>query len=205
MAAGDLLSLTVRDAGAIDPDAGGIGADGSGWTADIVIDGLSAGGTVDPSKLVLTVEDPGYDATGAAVTRTRTIRGTVPIRRQYPNNAQRMINVGSGQLTIMVGLDDLIYSGSTITAVDIGSGFYPGAATGSPASVTNASTRAYPHCGPADLGDRPEGETDPVGRRQRAAQHGQLQLFGVVRGGAFGAPDSGRSPRLGRWAAAEER
>ncbi len=143
MASGDLLSLTVRDATPIDPDGGGIGADGSGWTASIVIDGLSTGGTVDPSKVVLTVQDPGYDATGAAVTRTRTIRGTVPIRRQYPNNTQRMISAGGGQLTLMIGLDDLVYAGSTITAVDIASGFYTGAAAGAPASVTNASTRAY--------------------------------------------------------------
>lgn len=143
MAAGDLLSLSVRDATPIDPDGGGIGADGSGWTASIVIDGLATGGTVDPSKVVLTVQDPGYDATGAAVTRTRTIRGTVPIRRQYPNNTQRMISAAGGQLTIMIGLDDLVYAGSTVTAVDIGSGFYPGAATGAPASVSNASTRAY--------------------------------------------------------------
>lgn len=143
MAAGDLLSLTVRDATPIDPDGGGIGANGSGWTADIVIDGLSTGGTVDPSKVVLTVADPGYDATGTAVTRTRTIRGTVPIRRQYPNNTQRMISAAGGQLTIMIGLDDLVYAGSTITAVAIGSGFYPGAAVGAPANVTNASTRPY--------------------------------------------------------------
>jgi len=140
---GDPISLTVRNATLLDPDGLGYGIHGNGWIAEIVFKGLAAGGTFDASKVTLTVEDPGYDATGA-VTRTRTISGGTVLRRQYPNESTTMIDAVGDDVRIRFSLDDDVYAGSTITAVDVAAGAYTGANAGAPATITNDSTLAYP-------------------------------------------------------------
>lgn len=139
-----IVSLVVGDATPIDPDAGGIGIAGDGWTAEIRLP-LIAGAAFDPEKLTLTVSDPGYDAAGAVTVRTRQIRGTRVLRRQYPNAAERLMRDDGAAATVTIALSDLIYAGSTIVSVDCAAGYYGAAAAGAVAgdAVANASTRAY--------------------------------------------------------------
>ena len=143
MASGELLSLTIRDATAIDPDGGGVGIDGNGWVAELVIAGLAPDGTFDPAQVTLTVEDPGHDAAGS-VTRTRTIRGGAVLRRQYPDHAMLLVVGEGGDLKVSFSLEDDIYAGSTIVAASVGAGAYPGVNPGAPDSIVNGSTLAYP-------------------------------------------------------------
>ena len=151
---GSAIGFVARDATAIDPsttsDAGlGIGADGNGWTALITLKGISQDANVnatDGSKVTIAVTDPGFTTTGATTTVSRTITGSIAIRRQYPNNTQRMISASGSDLQIMLGLDQPIYAATTIVSVTVAAGFYPGSvATTLPGSaITNTSTRAYP-------------------------------------------------------------
>lgn len=150
---GGLMSLTVADATPIDPvvtTAGPnigspVGASGSGWVAIVKLKGLtSTAGTVDASKLTLTVSDPGFATDGSATTVTRTITGIAHVRRQYPNGNSKMISTDGSDLTIYVSLDDWVYQGSTITGASIASGFYPSCTAGSAAAVSNLSVEPYP-------------------------------------------------------------
>ncbi|WP_414900310.1 hypothetical protein ACMT1E_11250 [Sphingomonas flavalba] len=139
-----IVSLVVGDATPIDPDGGGIGIAGDGWTAQIRLP-LIAGAAFDPEKLTLTVADPGYDTAGAATVRTRQIHGTRILRRQYPNAAERLAGDDGATATVTIALSDLIYAGSTVVSVDCAAGYYGAAAAGAVAggAIVNASTRAY--------------------------------------------------------------
>lgn len=88
--AGDPISLSINDSTLLDFD-GTYGVPAGGWTANVVLKDLPTGGTVDGSKLTLTVRDPGYDSSGNPTTVDRVIVGHAVLRRQYPNNTQRMI------------------------------------------------------------------------------------------------------------------
>lgn len=148
-----LKTLAVNDATPIDPvnaTAGPnigtpVGASGSGWVATVVLKGISSlVGTCIPAALTLSVTDPGYDASGNATVVARTITGVSQIRRQYPNGAQRMISTDGTDLTILVSLDDVIYTGTTIVSATIGTTFYTGCIAGNTgATITNLSTVAY--------------------------------------------------------------
>jgi hypothetical protein len=141
---GGLLSLTVVNASPIDV-ASSIGASGSGWVASVVLKGLtSLVGTVDATKLTISVQDPGYDTAGNATTVSRTITGVAHVRRQYPNGASKMISTSGGDLTILVSLDDWIYSATNIISATLASGFYPSSVAGSAGSVSNQSVESYP-------------------------------------------------------------
>lgn len=147
---GGMKSLTVNDATPIDPQAksGGatVGASGSGWVATVVLKGItSLTGTCVPSALTLSVSDPGYDTSGNATTVSRTITGVAQVRRQYPNGATKMISTNGTDLTLLISLDDWIYSGTTILSANIGASFYTGCTSGhTGATFTNASATAYP-------------------------------------------------------------
>lgn len=151
---GDPIAFVVRDSTPIDPsttaDAGlGIGANGNGWTALLTFKALSINGNVnafDGSKVTILVTDPGFDTSGNATTVSRTIKGSVAIRRQWPNNTSRMISIPTTDLQVMFGLDQPIYAATTIVSVTVASGAYPGAnaLTIPGTSITNSSTRAYP-------------------------------------------------------------
>lgn len=152
-AVGDAIAFAVRNSTAIDPsvtaDAGlGIGADGNGWTVDLTFKGISANGNVnifDGQKVTISVSDPGFDTSGNATTVTRTIKGSIAIRRQYPNNTQRMITAVGSDLKVTFGLDQPIYQATTINSVTIAAGVYPGAnaITVPGAAIVNNSTRQY--------------------------------------------------------------
>ena len=145
----------ARDATAIDPsttsDAGlGVGADGNGWTANITFKGLPVDANVnafDGSKVTIQVTDPGFDTSGNVTTVSRTIKGSIAIRRQWPNNLSRLIStVNTSDVQIMFGLDQPIYAGTTIISVSLAAGAYPGstAITMPGSAIVNSSTRAYP-------------------------------------------------------------
>ncbi len=150
-ATGDILSVTVR------PD---------GWTADVAIDGLNIGGQYanghgannvisGNEKMTLTVVSHGYNGT-TLTTKTRTVYGSWPMRKPYPNDTQNEETNVAGVTTVRLVLSDLIYdeddagagnSGTTIIA-DFRSGLYtysgtPTNATVSPVIVVNNSTVAF--------------------------------------------------------------
>lgn len=86
--AGDVLSLTVQGAGVI--DASGYAPSIDGWVAGITFKGMGTRSATtdpvaDPSSLVLSVRDQGYDQSGALVWVTRTVNGTLPLRNSYPD------------------------------------------------------------------------------------------------------------------------
>lgn len=140
---GAISALRVRDTTAIDPSAG-VGPDGSGWVAEVTLKGIvSTAGTLDATKLVLTVTDPGYTTSGTTTTVTRQIRGVAHVRRQAPNGNSRMISTDGSDLTLLIALQDWVYSGTTITSAAIESGFYTGSVESSAPVITNASAFAY--------------------------------------------------------------
>lgn len=142
---GGLLSLTIADSTAIDPISS-IGPSGDGWVASVVLKAItSLVGTVDPTKLSISVTDPGFDTSGNATTVSRTITGVAHVRRQYPNGASRMISTDGTDLTLLISLDDWIYSGTTIVSASIASGFYTGSAASTAGTKTNSSTLGYPN------------------------------------------------------------
>jgi hypothetical protein len=143
MAVGDIKSFRVLGDEQIDPQSG-IGANGSGWAAEVVLDGItSTVGTLDATQLTLVVEDPGFDTAGGAVTRTRTIKGSCYIRRQHPNQSAKLITTDGTDLTLLIALDDWVYSGSTIVSASITSTFYDGSTNHTAAAPVNESDLAY--------------------------------------------------------------
>lgn len=129
-ATGDYSDATVR-----------IGVNGTGWVVKATMPYL-VGQTFDPSKISIAVSDPGYDAT-TTVTRTRTIAGTVVLRRQYNAASSNQIANDGITFTVYFAVDDYIYSGTTVTSVTASSGFYGSSTAGSVASITNSSVLAY--------------------------------------------------------------
>lgn len=143
VATGGFMSVTIADATAIDPISS-IGPNGSGWVAYVVLKGItSLVGTVDATKLTIQVSDPGYDTSGNATTVTRTITGVAHLRRQYPNGASKMISTDGTNVTMLVTLDDWIYSGTTLVSASIASGFYPSSVASSSPTRTNQSNIGY--------------------------------------------------------------
>src|ERR1700727_1259324 len=134
-----------------------IGYNGSGFVAEIVLTGLtSVTGTVDATKIALTVTDPGYDSTGTTTVVTRHISGLGILVRQFQDpltgesqgsnpdaNVTCLITTDGTNLTLYVVLTDWIYAGSTITACTIANGFYTGYTAGT-VTPTNSSDLAYP-------------------------------------------------------------
>lgn len=152
--AGSLKTLTIADDTQLDPvvtTAGpnigsAVGATGSGWVALITLKGITTTGACDPTKLTITVSDPGFDTAGNATTVSRTITGVAQIRRQYPNGGSKLFGTdGAGDTIFYVSLDDTIFAGTTIVSATLASGFYSGQVAGNTgATFTNLSTRAYP-------------------------------------------------------------
>lgn len=141
-----ISALVIQSSSGIDPsavaDAGnGVGIEGNGWVAKATVPYLAAT-TFDPTKIVLTVTDPGYDGTGTTVV-TRTITGRAILRRQYPNQASLQATQVSTNLEVYFSLSDDIYAGSTVTDAQAEAGFYGASQHGEIASVTNSSTLAY--------------------------------------------------------------
>lgn len=135
-----IASLIVQGPGAL-PD-GADAADPNGWVARATLPAI-AGATFDPTRIVLTVRDPGFE-NGVPVTRTRTIRGGAIVRRQMPNQTQRLATVTGSTLDVFFSLTDDIYAGSTLVAAEAEAGFYGTAAAGPVGGLLNLSTRSYP-------------------------------------------------------------
>ena len=142
--AGELLSVTLVDSTAIDPNASSIGPSGDGWVAVCVLAGITnTAGTLDASKLVIQTQDPGYTANGTPTTVNRTIRGTTYLHRVHPNGDTRLITTDAVNLTLYVSLEEVIYSATTIVSIEIESGFYDGSVAGAAGSITNNITETY--------------------------------------------------------------
>lgn len=147
---GGLLSITIADSTIINENGSGIGYNGDGSVAIVVLKNITdTVGTVFAHDLVLTVSDPGYTTTGTQTTRTRTINGVAPLQQQHPNGDDMLISTDGTDLTIYVPLDDWIYDGTTLVSAEIGGSFYPLCTASSAGTKTNLSTLAYqkPLCG----------------------------------------------------------
>lgn len=152
MAAGDILSVTVRP---------------SGREIDVVIEGLGTGGTYatrlglgidnDPDagapKIMLTVVSKGYNGT-TPTTHTRTVYAVIPVQKAYPNHAQMEESFDGSNTTVRLALDDYIYdkdqagAGNSGTDITYGilAGFYSHGGTDSAAATgtaTNSSTAVF--------------------------------------------------------------
>lgn len=144
-------TLTIMDATPLDAtgDYGDatarIGVNGNGWVGRVTLPYLVAQ-TFDPSKIVHEVSDPGYDASGTT-TRTRNIRGTVILRRQYNAASSPQQSDNGVTLTVYYALEALVHAGSTLVSATAEAGFYGSSAAGSVSSLSNNSTRTYykPH------------------------------------------------------------
>lgn len=90
-----------------------VGAAPATGILSVAADGWRLGWNGTPPTLVtdkpVTVLTPGFDATGAAVTKTRTVRTTKRIRQPYP--AQASLSAAD------VAASDWIYAGDTIVGV----------------------------------------------------------------------------------------
>lgn len=120
----------------------------NGWvaTATLPDDGVSA---FDPTRIVLTVQDYGYDTAGNLLLPgvggpVRTIRGGAVVRKQYPNQAQRLNSASGGVRTVYFSLRSEIYASSVIADAQAEAGYYGGAAAGAIGGLSNGSTLAYP-------------------------------------------------------------
>lgn len=152
-ATGDIQSVTVR---------------AEGWTADVAISGLNIGGTYEfglgafnadfaNARVKLTVTSHSSTNDGLPTTRVRTVYGTFPQRKPWPNVTTMEETNVSGVTTVRIILNEMIYqedntgagnSGTAITATFL-SGFYtsggtPTNAVSTPMTVVNNSTVAFP-------------------------------------------------------------
>lgn len=118
------------------------GVNGSGFVGMAVLPWL-AGQTFDPTKISLTVSDPGYNGAGST-TVNRTVTGGEILRRQYSAQAQRQQANDGVTLTVYFSLSEEVYQGSTITAAAAAAGYYGASQAGAINTRVNASTRAYP-------------------------------------------------------------
>jgi hypothetical protein len=119
------------------------GFNGNGWVCKAQMPWL-VGQTFDPTKIVLTVNDPGYDAAGNVVTRSRTVRGRIILNRQYNAETSPQSSNDGITFTVHFTLTDTLFSGSTIVAASAEAGFYGASAAGAIAAPANNSTRVYP-------------------------------------------------------------
>lgn len=160
-----LILLLAVPCFAANGDILAVSIDESGYTASITIEGLGTGGTYDmgfgtnnnPStaKIVFTVVSMGYDDTGSPTTLTRTVYGTIPLRKPYPDYTTNQETVSGSDVIVKVVLSEHIYAkdntgagkSGTAPTVSIASGFYTQSETPNNAvsdmTVTNNSTAVY--------------------------------------------------------------
>ncbi len=153
-----ITSLQILAAAGLTGVDGADAADVNGWVARITLaddDGTGAlNQAFDPSKIVLTVSDPGFSSPAAAPNATiiRTIRGGAVLRTQTPNGTASnvafagniLLNSASGGVrTIYLSLTDFVFGGTTIVAAEAEAGYYGAASAGSIAGISSSSTKAY--------------------------------------------------------------
>jgi hypothetical protein len=84
------------------------GVPADGWVAKATMPYL-VGQTFDPTKVTLTISDPGYDGAGAATTVTRTLTGRAVLRRQYNAASAKQISNDGLTFTVYFSLADAVY------------------------------------------------------------------------------------------------
>lgn len=139
----EIMDATPLDAtGAYADATERLGIDGNGWVGRAMMPWL-AGQTFDPTKIAITVTDPGFDAAGAT-TVSRTVYGGAVLRRQYTAQTSRQQANDGLTLTVYFSLQGQIYEGSTVVSAVAGAGFYGSAQAGLIGNRVNQSTVAYP-------------------------------------------------------------
>jgi hypothetical protein len=150
----DVLAFEVMGVTSLDPAGSpAYGIDGNRWLGRVRVVALP-GAAPDPSKFLLTVQDPGFDNAGGVitpVTRTRYMVPTAVVRRQAPNQAAPLTMVAgavappevASEVDYFLSCPGSIYAGSTIVGVQVAPGFYGNAAAGAVVNVINSSTRNY--------------------------------------------------------------
>lgn len=145
----DPIRLAVRDATAI--GAGSL--NGSGWTADVRIKGMSVGGTWSRANAALTLSATraGYDASGAPTSVTDVINGTLALRQPADDGVVNDVFIQSASgpdVDVTVVLDRRVYQGDVLSGCSIGAGAYVQAENSSAAkaitTLVNGSTLAVP-------------------------------------------------------------
>jgi hypothetical protein len=146
-----ITSLQILPANGLQTVDGADAADVNGWVARVTL-ADDAVATFDPTRIVVTVTDPGFSAAAVPATVTRKVRGKAIVRTQTPNGTTAqtsfagntlLTSASGGVRTVYLSLDDLVYAGSTVTAAEAEAGYYGGAEAGSIAGVVNNSTRGY--------------------------------------------------------------
>lgn len=146
----------------------GITINPDGWTATLYIKDSVLAGTyaLTPDgtpKLTFSVLSLGYDNTGAQTRVARTVYGTVPLRRPYPQGTTNQESPSSGDIACKIALSDFIYSTDIVTATALASlytGAYASAAASANIVVTNTSSQ---------VADRPIGCWVSMTKQRRAS------------------------------------
>lgn len=125
---GDIIAARV-----VNSATGKTGNPYGGWTLELLVWGMRTGGTYDfglgtnndPStaKVVLSVDSPGYGDDCLPVRYARTIYGTYPVRKVYPDNATKDEWYDANCVVLRIALNDYIYVGDRVT-ISIASGLY---------------------------------------------------------------------------------
>lgn len=118
-----------------------IGVNGNGWVVKATMPYNAA--TFDPTKISLSVTDPGYDGTTTTIV-SRTITGRAVLRRQYTQQTARQIANDGVTFTVYFSLSEDVYQGTTIVSATAAASFYGASTAGAIISPTNNSTIAYP-------------------------------------------------------------
>ncbi len=107
--------------------------------------GLAASGTIDPTKLTLTVVDPGFgtDRVYRLNNVVRTLRVTGLYRASYPNASVPMVQVVGSDLDTYWALSESVFVSSRCYNVQVQAGFYGACTNSTLGLVTNSSTRPY--------------------------------------------------------------
>jgi hypothetical protein len=80
---GDPIAVTILDSTAVTTSPTN-NIDGNGYIAAVTFKGMAIGQTLTASKVVFTFSEPGFDATGAATTVSRTATGVAAMRMPVP-------------------------------------------------------------------------------------------------------------------------
>lgn len=107
--------------------------------------GLAASGTIDPTKLTLTVVDPGFgtDRVYRLDNVVRTLRVTGLYRASFPNASIPMVQVVGSDLDTYWALSESVFVSSRCYNVQVQAGFYGACTNSTLGLVTNSSTRPY--------------------------------------------------------------
>lgn len=136
MATGDITAIVIR--------ADGFSADVTieGWSAKLVAS-YAEGVLPDSGNMKLTVTSEGYNAVGTLGTVSRTVNGTLVMRKAYPNEADFDETISGSDLVVRIAFTDCIYDddkngGAGTSGTDPVAVITAGYITAGDASTTNA-------------------------------------------------------------------